>query len=266
MKKITLIGGDVRIRILKQKLEATGYRIDTLGLFENDAADLKSSDVVILPVPTTKDGKTVFAPLTGRKIFLSDISEALSKKQTVLCCNYSFLDKNCIDYGVSDGYALLNAVPTAEGAIKIAVEQTPFTLWKSRVLVIGYGRVGKILADRLEKLGCSVTVSARKYKDFCLADALGLCYINTADLNNSGLEFDIIFNTVDFPVIADSYWQNHNCSLAVDLSSKGGFSLSAAENAGVKAIFAAGLPGKVAPETAAEILFETINEIIYSYS
>ena len=78
MKKITLIGGDIRIKILKQRLEEAGYTTDTLGLFENDAADLKTSDAVIMPVPTTKDRKTVFTPLTKRNIFLSDISEAVS--------------------------------------------------------------------------------------------------------------------------------------------------------------------------------------------
>ena len=262
MKKITLIGGDIRIKILKQRLEEAGYTTDTLGLFENDAADLKTSDAVIMPVPTTKDRKTVFTPLTKRNIFLSDISEAVSDRTPILCCNYSFYGKNSIDYGSLDGYSLLNAVPTAEGAIKLAIEQTPFTLWKSRVLVIGYGRVGKILADRLAKLGCRVTVSARKTADFCMLDALGFEYMNTCDLNKSGLPFDIIFNTVDVHVIDDEVWQNSECTLAVDLSSLGGFSLSAAEKAGIRAVKAPGLPGIVAPHTAADILFKTVKEIL----
>lgn len=266
MKKITLIGGDVRIRILKEKLENDGYRVDTIGLFENDAADLKSSDAIILPVPSTKDGKTVFTPLTGKKIFLSDISQTLTKNQLVLCCNYKFADKNCIDYGANDGYALLNAVPTAEGAIKIAIEETDFTLHSSNALVIGYGRVGKILADRLQKMGCRVTVSARKFKDFSMLEALGFGYINTAELKTTKADYDIIFNTVDFKVIDDVNWKDCKCKLAVDLSSKGGFDIESANLAGVKAIFAAGLPGKTAPKTAAEILFKTIKEILYSHS
>ena len=66
MKKITLIGGDLRMKILKEKLESIGFTVDTLGLFGAEAADIKSADAVILPVPTTKDKKTVFAPLTNR--------------------------------------------------------------------------------------------------------------------------------------------------------------------------------------------------------
>jgi len=261
MKKISIIGGDIRTRILKQKLEI-GYSVDTLGLFYDDSADIKTSDAIILPVPTTKDGKTVFTPLTNRNIFLSDIRDAVNDKQLILCCNYTFPNKNCIDYGAIDGYALLNAVPTAEGAIKIALENTPFTLWKSRVLVIGYGRVGKILADRLKKIGCQVTVSARKYTDFCMLDALGFSYINTAELRQGPLEFDIVFNTVDFPVIPDTAFKKSSCSLLIDLSSSGGFSMTAAEKCGIKAVFAPGIPVKTAPDTAAEILFSTVCEIL----
>lgn len=250
------------MKILREKLILAGYKVETLGLFDDDAADLKSNDIVVMPVPTTKDKKTVFAPLTGRKIFLSDISKAVNDTTPILCCNYSFSDKKSIDYGAEDSYALLNAVPTAEGAIKLAIENTPFTLWKSKVLVIGYGRVGKILADRLKKIGCSVTVSARKQTDFAMLSALGFDYTHTSKLNSGDLPYDIVFNTVDFTVLSGETFKKSNCTLAVDLSSLGGFSIDEAEKAGVKAIFAPGLPGKVAPVTAAEVLFDTVNNII----
>lgn len=250
------------MRILKEKLFLSGYTVDTLGLFDDDAADLKSSDMVVLPVPTTKDKKIVFAPITGRKIFLSDINKAVNDTTPILCCNYCFSGKNCIDYGKEDSYALLNAVPTAEGAIKLAIENTDFTLWQSKVLVIGYGRVGKILADRLKKLGCKVTVSARKQTDFAMLSALGFEYTHTNELILGNLPFDIVFNTVDFPVLREETFKRSDCTLAVDLSSLGGFSIEEAERAGVKAIFASGLPGKIAPKTAAKILFDTVNNII----
>ena len=262
MEKIIIIGGDNRLRIVREKLISDGYSVDTLGLYDSDAADIGSADAMILPVPTTKDGKTVFTPLTGRRIYLSDISSSCGKNQLLLCCNYSFEGKNFIDYGRLDSYALLNAVPTAEGAIKIAIEETPFTLWGSRVLIIGYGRVGKILAHRLKGLGCRVTVSARKPADEAMINALGFSYINTGNLNRTELPFDIIFNTVDFKVIDDSTFKKCGCSLIVDLSSKGGFSLDAALNCGIKALNAPALPVKVAPLTAGEILYSTIREIL----
>lgn len=258
MKNIVLVGGDIRMMLLKGKLESEGYRVETLGLYDNDQADFKKADAVILPVPTTKDKETVFTPLSNRKILLKDIADALTLDQPILCCNYNFEGKNCFDYNASDSYALLNAVPTAEGAIKIAIENTDFTLWKSKVLVIGYGRVGKILADRLKKIGADVTVSARKSSDFATLDAYSIAYIKTGCLNNKPLQFDIVFNTVDFPVLYESAFKGSRCRLAIDLSSKGGFDMHVAEKNGVRAIFASGLPGKIAPATAADILFSTV--------
>lgn len=262
MKKITVIGGDERLRILVKKLMEEGYTVDTLGLYDSDAAEIETSVALILPVPTTKDRKTVFTPLTGRQILLSDIADRVRDNQLILCCNWGFEGKKCIDYNKLDSYALLNAVPTAEGAIKIAIENTPFTLWKSKVLVIGNGRVGKILSHRLKGMGCDVTVSARKSSDEALIKALGFRYINTGDLNRTALPYDIIFNTVDFKVLDDSVFKDSKCVLAVDLSSKGGFSISAAQSADVKAIMAPGLPGKIAPLTAGEILYDTLSRIL----
>lgn len=266
MKKITLIGGDNRLKILKRSLEKSGYSVDSIGLFENDNGDITSSEVIILPVPTTKDKVTVFAPLTKRIIPLKEIEEKTNRQQLILCCNYCFPDKNCVDYGSLDSYALLNSVPTAEGAIKIAIENTDYTLWKSSALVIGYGRVGKILADRLKAMGVNVTISARKLSDMALAETLGLSYINTNQLNLLPLNYNIIFNTVDVKVIEDTTLEKCTADLIIDLSSHGGLSLSAAEKLGIKAIKAPGLPSNVAPETAAEILCNTVTHIINSYN
>lgn len=266
MKKITVIGGDSRLETVKNHLEKVGYQVDTLGLFDGDTADLTTSKVIVLPVPTTKDGVNVFTPLTNKKIPLSLIEETVTDSQMVLCCNYLFDKKKCIDYNALDSYALLNSVPTAEGAIKIAIENTPFTLWKTRTLVIGYGRVGKILADRLKALGSYVTVSARKPADFAMLEALGIDYVNTGELNLRPLDYDIIFNTVDVKVINDEHLENTPCCCMIDLSSKGGFSIAAARERGITAIKASGLPGITAPETAGEILAKTITEIVNSFN
>ena len=265
MKKICIVGGDSRLRTAKHILENQNFFVDSLGLYPEDKGNIELSDILLLPVPTTKDGKTVFTPLTNRKILLSEIAEKCNN-QLILCCNYKFENKHSVDYNTLDSYALLNAVPTAEGAIKIAIENTTYTLWKSKVLVIGYGRVGKILADRLKNLGCFVTVSARNPKDFAHLDALGFNYINTESLNKNYLDYDIIFNTVDFEVLNDNTLKNCPCNLIIDLSSKGGFNLETAKKCGIKAIKAPGLPGIIAPKTAAEILSNTITTVINTYN
>ncbi len=262
MKKVTIVGGDSRLKIVKKALEKEGYSVDTVGLFEGDNGNVSTSKIVIFPVPTTRDGVTVNAPLTGKIIPLSTMEEAISPNTQVLCCNYAFKSHKSTDYNCLDSYALLNAVPTAEGAIKIAIESTPFTLWNARVLVIGFGRVGKVLADRLKALGCRVTVSARKSSDFALISALNMEKTDTTLLNTSALDYDIIFNTVDFPVLNNEALENTPCRCIIDLSSKGGFDLDFAKAQGITAIKAPGLPSIVAPKTAGKILAETILDLI----
>ncbi len=262
MKKVTIIGGDSRLITVKEQLENQGFTVDTMGLFENDNGNLATSKVVILPVPTTRDGVNVYTPLTGKIIPLSFVEDSASRDAQVLCCNYNFKNRKCTDYNCLDSYALLNAVPTAEGAVKIAIENTPFTLWRARVLVIGYGRVGKIVADRLKSMGSTVTVSARKTSDFALITALNMEKTDTRLLNEKPLDYDIIFNTVDFPVIDDNTLKNMKCKCIIDLSSKGGFNLELAKALGITAIKAPGLPSLVAPKTAGEILAETILDIL----
>lgn len=266
MKKITIIGGDNRLKILKDNLKNQGYHVDTLGLFEDDIANLSTSKVIVLPVPTTKDGENIYTPLTNKKISLSFVKENTDDKQLILCCNYLFEKRKCIDYNSLDSYALLNAVPTAEGAIKMAIENTPFTLWGAKVLVIGYGRVGKILSNRLKALGCDLTVSARKDADFALLQSLGITCIHTSEIGTKPLDYDIVFNTVDHPVIPDCSFENSNCSLLVDLSSKGGFDINTAKRKGIKAFKAPGLPGIIAPKTAGEILTKVISELVNSFN
>lgn len=265
MKKICIIGGDQRLRIAAKILEKQNFFVDSLGLFPQDSGNIALSDILLLPVPTTKDGETVWAPLTNKKIYLREIEEK-SDGKLILCCNYKFENRKSVDYNTLDSYALLNAVPTAEGAIKIAIENTDYTLWKSKILVIGYGRVGKILADRLKNLGAFVTVSARKPRDLATLQALGFKYINTESLNKDYLDYDIIFNTVDAEVLNNNALKNCPCNLIIDLSSKGGFDKEYAKSLGINAIKPPGLPGIIAPKTAGEILAKTVTELIHFYN
>ncbi len=259
MKKITVLGGDSRIKIASEILTGYGYQVSVPESPGDE--DLAQSDVLLLPVPTTRDGETLFAPNIKKKIYLKDIARRTPDDTLILSCNYMFDGKNCIDYGKNDAYCLLNAVPTAEGAISLAIEKTPFTLWGSRVLVIGCGRVGRILASRLKALGCRVTVSARKASDFALISASG-CYAAKTSEIKKHLNCDIIFNTVDVKVIEDEDFAACTANLIVDLSSKGGFDIAAAEKYGITATKAPGLPGKTAPQTAGEILARSVHEII----
>ena len=95
MKKITIIGGDRRLKLAAFELEKNGYIVDTLGLYDNDNGDITTSSFILLPVPTTKDKINIFAPLTDKKIPLSYIDEYAPSDSLILSCNHFFKNRNC---------------------------------------------------------------------------------------------------------------------------------------------------------------------------
>ncbi len=247
------------MEIAFNELKNLGYTVQSLGLSNEDNGKIEDANVVLLPVPTTRDGKNIFCPQSDKTIPLEYVNK-VGRHTLVLSCGYDFNDTNCIDYLKLDNFCLLNAVPTAEGAIAKAIIDTPFCLWRSRVLVTGCGRVAKILIDRLNALKCDLTVSARKLRDFAYLDAMGIKHIHTNDVTKNACHFDIIFNTVDAPIFTD-FDQLKNCYL-YDLSSKGCLDFEKAKENNINAKKLPGIPGKIAPITAGSIIAQTVNQLI----
>lgn len=258
MKKVLFIGGDKRSVVAFSELKKAGFAVSSLALFENDNGKIEENDVLVLPVPTQKDNINIYTPLSNKIIPLKEIYEK-GKNKLILCCNYKFTGLNFIDFLSLDSYAYLNAVPTAEGAIAFAIENTPFTIWNSKVLVIGNGKVGKILAGRLKALGADVTVSARKQSDFAYIKAQNESFIKTCDVQNLTKNFDLIFNTVDAQIYSNlSPLKN---KVLIDVSTDGCLDFSKVKEENIKAYKLPGIPGKTAPETAGKILAETVMQL-----
>ena len=256
---ILVIGGDYRMNIAYKELKNKGYTVDSLGLINDDSGKIEHADVVLLPVPTTRDKQNIFCPQTNKIIPLDFVKKA-NKNALILSCGYTYPDLNCIDYLKLDSFCYLNAVPTAEGAIAKAIYDTPFCLWNSRVLVIGCGRLAKPLANRLKALGCDLTVSARKPCDFAYLDAINIKHIHTNEVAKNAYKFDIIFNTIDVQLF-DDLSTLKNCYL-YDLSTKGCLDFEKATCQGIKAQKLPGIPGKIAPITAGNIIAQTVNQTI----
>ena len=151
-------------------------------------------------------------------------------------------------------YHTANALPTAEGAIQIAMEELPITLHDARVLVIGFGRLGRTLAPRLRALGARVWVSARRYEQRAAAECMGLNSEGMDHLSDWLCSYDIVFNTV--PALKER-------ALVIDLASRpGGVDMDAAATLGVRVIWALSLPGKVAPVTSGRYIKDTVYHIM----
>lgn len=162
-----------------------------------------------------------------------------------------------------NGY-IANAVPTAEGAIQIAMEQTDVTLHGTQALVIGHGRIGSVLSRKLAALGARVTVSARSCRDMALIEAAGLESADTRRLTDVLDRFPLVFNTVPAAVLgAAELAKLPRGALVIDLASQpGGVDLAASVPPGLRIIHALSLPGKVAPVTASIAVRDTIYAIL----
>ena len=160
--------------------------------------------------------------------------------------------------------AVLNAVPPAEGAVNLAMNERASTLWESRCLVTGFGRCAKALALLLKGFGARVTVAARKQGDLAFARTLGLQTIPLRQLQEVLPQQEIVFNTIPAPVLTRPLLEQlqPEC-LIIDLASRpGGVDFEAAGELGLKTIWALSLPGKVAPITAGEIIRDTVLNMI----
>ena len=139
-------------------------------------------------------------------------------------------DGEIFDYGARDDFAILNALPTAEGAIECAMREYEGTISGSKCLVTGFGRIGKILAHKLVLLGANVTVSARKPSDLAYVKALGYNALNTENLRTVK-RFDIAFNTIPRLIFDRELLMNTDTNtLIIDLASlPGGVDFDTAE-------------------------------------
>ena len=142
-----------------------------------------------------------------------------------------------------------NAVPTAEGAIALAVLHSPYRLHGAPCLVIGYGHIGRVLANKLHGLSARVTVAARRPSDRAAAEALGLEADETGRYAR-GLAYHFVFNTVPAPVLTQDQLAAllPGCLLVELASAPGG--IPACTRTDVTRIDAPGLPGKFCPASA----------------
>lgn len=268
---ITVLGGDLRQKYLAARLMAGGFEVETYRVPElpDSAAGLhaavKNAEALALPMPALTGEGWIRA--AEKPIPLIPVLESVGPGTVVFggpldAAAETFAQYSVIlsDYTKSAALAAANAVPTAEGGIQLAMERLPVTLSGSRCLVIGYGRIGKVLAERLLALHAHVTVAARRAESRALAAALG-CRTDRAGVYLEGLrQYDCVFNTVPAPVLDSGHLRamRPDC-LIIDLaSSPGALAPEVQPFSAPVYLTAPGLPGKVAPATAADILYEHI--------
>lgn len=274
-----VIGGDERMKYLAQSIAADGYPVCVCGLeklgtcrgaAECDLPQLAAkSSVILLPLPATKDGLFLNAPYAENEIRLDDDFARFFMHKTVcggmlqrlIASSSLWREIEPEDYYRREELAVGNAIPTAEGAVGIAIREYPGTINGAKCLITGFGRIGKNLAIILRGMGAEVFCAARKKADLMQMRAFGVQPLTYREISR---RFDLIFNTVPAKVLTSPVlMQQTRDTLIIELASApGGTDLKRAEELHLHVIDAPSLPGRVAPKTAAEYIKEAVYNIL----
>ena len=281
-RRITIIGGDKRMVILAELLSKENIVISyghELYRFKEGKDILEGrrifdaiskSDIIIGPIPFTKDKESIYSIYSRNRIMINDLLEILKQKIFIAgAIPKELLEKikkennKVIDLMQYEKLAVLNTIATAEGTIEIAIKKTEKTIQESNVLVLGYGRVGKVVANKFNLLNANVTCAVRRSEIAAWVETDGYRCI---DINNIGANlknFDIIINTPPALILSKERlrYLKDNC-LIIDLASyPGGIDFDAAKELQINYEWALGLPGKVAPVTSAINIKKVLNDI-----
>ena len=274
-KTFGIIGGDRRQAELARLIAQDGASVLTYGLEcwepvgAAALAQAVTADVVILPLPLCK-GEGVLNceedPVPTLELF-----RQLRPGQRILAGNVkpqqyreaSACGLTLEDYFLREELTVANAAATAEAVIQVAMENLDRTLLGMDCLVLGFGRIGKLLSYRLHGLGAHVTASARKPKDLAWVRAYGWNAVETGSLNGKLGSFGLVFNTIPSRVLDEGLLSQlpKDC-LCIDLASQQGIDATAAERLGLRHIWARSLPGRLVPGTAAAVIRDAINYIL----
>ena len=283
--KFAIIGGDLRIIKLAEMLANEENEIYVYGL--ENAEDIKNKpniiqcdsikkaiqnvEIVIGPIPFSSNGNTINAPFSDKEITIREMMHVINAKVLIAggitpevygMANDEYIE--IIDIMKREELAVLNTIATAEGTIQIAIENTNKILHGSEVLILGFGRIGKVLARKLSGLAVKVTCAARKDEDLAWIQAYGHKATNINAIGENLSEYDIIINTVPHMILTEDRLQYvKNDCLLIDLASNpGGIDKKAVKDKKLKFVWALSLPGKVAPTTSAEFIKDTIYNIV----
>ena len=263
-----VIGGDRRSFYAAKKLREYGFATKISGLKNEEiyrpTEEIKA-DVVLLPVPFSRDGVHLFAPESKETIFISDVLHSVSEKTLILAGGtFGAEDQRIMDYAKRGDFARMNALPTAEGALMLALQNGKMTVYGMPVAVIGFGKVASAVAKLFSAVGAKVTVFARKEQARTEAHILGYTAKPISELGDCADEYRLLINTVPAKIFDKATLMRiRKDALLMELASAPFcVNFEEAEALGVRTCLASGLPGKYFPETAGYAVAETVLNIL----
>ncbi len=273
--KIAVIGGDARLLHGARILQQRGHTVSVVG-FARLPHDLPAvaleealatAQAVLLPLPYTKDQICLYAPFAREPIPLHTLKFPFGlpvycgKADLALCGRAEAGGWHLYDYAAWESFAAANAIPSAEGALALAMRELPCTLFRLPVAVIGGGRIARHLVKLLVSYGAVVTLCARKDTDRLWGQTMGCESVDFASLPTALSDCRLLLNTVPAPVVGEQILAalpEH--ALVIDLASApGGVDFEAAAKQGLRFFHALSLPASYAPESAGTLLGELVD-------
>lgn len=270
--KFIVIGGDERFVRLCRLLQRDGHGVFPLAL---DSAlpvqgppDFAGADAVILPLPAERGG-FLNAPLSGENYRLAEVLAGVPEGKSIFAgmageglrdfCGRRGLRLR--DYFAREELQVKNAALTAEGALGLLLGHDGGGLCRRRILICGFGRIGRLLAPRLLAMGARVGVAARSASDRAWAEAMGCAAMSLGEA--AVPDWDFVVNTVPSPLFGGAEIAAFGEAKLVELASAPyGFDLASAEALGKRVELASGLPARCAPEAAAAAIRDTIYNML----
>lgn len=259
---VTLVGFDQ----LNRAFTDTTAALLSVTLFED-------VDALVLPIAGTDDSGRVESRFCDNPIELTDAHFAAMRAGSMVFSGIAgpWLRNVCETHGLRlvrlmelDEVAILNSIPTAEGAIALAMEHTSMTLHGSTSVVLGFGRCGQTLARTLLALGAKVRVVARDAAHLARIREMAAVPYALTQLRSAVADADVVFNTVPHPILTAEVLSGMNReAVVIDIASKpGGTDFRYTERHGITALLAPSLPGLVAPKTAGRIIADSLCRIL----
>ena len=277
--QFALIGGDRRTITLARRLLQDGHELKCFAL---DTAEiptvckqrrlqeaLAGAQYVILPTPLLKGGK-LNAPFSAVELDLETLVLALPESAGVFAGGvpeklrrlFRAQHLRLIDLLDNEALAVTNAELTAQCALELLLSAIPYRLQTCRVLLLGAGRIGRLLGLKLRNMGAEVTCAARSPVQRAWCSALGLRPVPLTGLAGILWQTDILINTIPAPILDSGELQLlPEGALVLDLASApGGFRPEDLDLLQLDILPGGGLPGKYAPEAAGNALADAIYE------
>ncbi len=270
MENYLFLGGDKRI-IYAAELISQCCGVAAAGLGDRFSPPEGKYDRIVLPLPFSRDGVNINAPLSDKPLALELITEyaqpgalilsgGSSERLETLCGENSL---RLADYFAGEELTLKNALLTAEGAVSLMISESDAALFNSSAVITGYGRIASYLARLLREFRCRVTIAARNpvQREKALLD--GFCTLPAELAGLAAASADFIINTVPAALFTEeSFGRMRGGAVYIELASKPPQPEKAwAEAAGLKHIMASGLPGKFSAKTAGEAIANALTAL-----